>query len=308
MQHSSGLYMSLPLQPSFTCVIEFKAGAAAAAARVRLSVRASPPSPFCCCHAAARCSSADRAVLCCAVLSLCCVACVGCSFVAMVKHNNIVPNQHFRKDWQRYVRTWFDQPAKKKARRVQRIIKAKQVAPRPLNLLRPIVHAPTVKYNMKLRQGRGFSLDELKAAGVQRKAALGLGIAVDHRRKNRSEEGFTLNVNRLKLYQSRLVVFPRNPTSKRAKKGDSSKEELAQAKQVTAPHTLPLLATAHTHKSKARKVSKEEREATVAAVLRKALTDEKLWGVREKRAKDKADEAAGKKAKPAAGDEAGGEE
>ena len=227
----------------------------------------------------------------------------------MVKHNNIVPNQHFRKDWQRYVRTWFDQPAKKKARRVHRIVKAKQVAPRPLNLLRPVVHAPTVKYNMKLRQGRGFTLDELKAAGVQRKAALGLGIAVDHRRKNRSEEGFTLNVQRLKLYSSRLVVFPRNPTSKRAKKGDSSKEELAQAKQVTALQTLPTSAMAHTHKSKARKVSKAEREATVAAVLRKALTDEKLWGVREKRAKDKADEAAGKKAKPAAGaEEAGGDE
>ena len=242
------------------------------------------------------------------LLAQCCVVLLCVS--AMVKHNNIVPNQHFRKDWQRYVRTWFDQPAAKKTRRVQRLIRAKQLAPRPLNLLRPIVQAPTLKYNMKVRQGRGFTLDELKAAGVQRKAALGLGIAVDHRRKNRSEEGFTLNVNRLKLYASRLVVFPRNPTSKRAKKGDSSKEELAQAKQVTAVHTLPLSLSVHQHKVKARKVSKEEREATVAAVLRKALTDEKLWGVREKRAKDKADEAAGKKAKPAAGgaDEAGGEE
>ena len=177
------------------------------------------------------------------------------------------------------------------------------MAPRPLNLLRPIVHAPTVKYNAKVRAGRGFTLAELKAAKVSKKAALGLGIAVDHRRKNRSEEGFTLNVNRLKLYRSRLVVFPRNPTSKRAKKGDSSKEELAQAKQVTTIDVLPLSATVHDHKAKARRITKEERGANVAAVLRKALTDSKLWGMREKRAKDKADEAAGKKAKPAAGDE-----
>lgn len=35
----------------------------------------------------------------------------------MVKHNNVVPNGHFKKDWQNYVRTWFNQPARKKRRR-----------------------------------------------------------------------------------------------------------------------------------------------------------------------------------------------
>ena len=25
------------------------------------------------------------------------------------KRNNIVPNQHFHKDWQNYVKTWFNQ-------------------------------------------------------------------------------------------------------------------------------------------------------------------------------------------------------
>lgn len=54
-----------------------------------------------------------------------------------------------------------------------------------------------------------------QAAGISRKAALGIGISVDHRRKNRSEEAFQQNVARLKLYKSKLVVFPRNPTSKR---------------------------------------------------------------------------------------------
>jgi len=212
-----------------------------------------------------------------------------------VKHNNIIPNQHFRKDWQRYVRTWFNQPAKKEARRAARVAKAKRAAPRPLNLLRPVVRGQTIKYNRKIRSGRGFTLDELAAAKVNRREARGLGIAVDHRRKNRSEEGFQLNVNRLKLYRSKLVVFPRNATSKRAKKGDSSAEELKQAKQIVSRDTLQI--NKALPKLKARKITKDERDATVTTVLRKALTDAKRWGAREKRQKDKADEAAGKKPK-----------
>ena len=35
----------------------------------------------------------------------------------MVKHNNVVPNQHFKKKWQLHVRTWFNQPARKLRRR-----------------------------------------------------------------------------------------------------------------------------------------------------------------------------------------------
>lgn len=35
----------------------------------------------------------------------------------MVKHNNEIPNQHFKKKWQFYVKTWFNQPARKVRRR-----------------------------------------------------------------------------------------------------------------------------------------------------------------------------------------------
>lgn len=35
----------------------------------------------------------------------------------MVKHNNVVPNGHFKKHWQNYVKTWFNQPARKTRRR-----------------------------------------------------------------------------------------------------------------------------------------------------------------------------------------------
>lgn len=34
----------------------------------------------------------------------------------MVSHNNVIPNQHFKKKWQFYVKTWFNQPARKTRR------------------------------------------------------------------------------------------------------------------------------------------------------------------------------------------------
>lgn len=44
-----------------------------------------------------------------------------------------------------------------------RALKAARVAPRPTaGALRPVVHAQTVKYNNKVRLGRGFTLEELK--------------------------------------------------------------------------------------------------------------------------------------------------
>ena len=80
-----------------------------------------------------------------------------------MKHNNQLPNAHFKKDWDRRVKTWFDQAGQKRRRRLLRKEKAAAIAPRPAaGLLRPIVHCPTQKYNMKTRLGRGFSLKELK--------------------------------------------------------------------------------------------------------------------------------------------------
>ena len=82
----------------------------------------------------------------------------------MVKHNNEVPNQHFHKVCQQdHIRTWFNQPARKQRRRAARQAKAAKMAPRPMaGLLRPVVHPSTIKYNYKLRQGRGFTFAELK--------------------------------------------------------------------------------------------------------------------------------------------------
>jgi large subunit ribosomal protein L13e len=135
----------------------------------------------------------------------------------MVRHNNQVPNAHFHKKWQFYVRTWFNQPARKLRRRkgkgfqfvtslpgrlsmcsmdffslhgnpcgpelsyicdkhmlssvmktAARAEKAKAVFPRPAaGVLKPVVRGETIKYNRKLRLGKGFTLEELKVGPVQ---------------------------------------------------------------------------------------------------------------------------------------------
>ena len=97
------------------------------------------------------------------------------------KHNNMIHNNHFHKDWQRYVKTWFNQPGRKKRRRQERIKKALRVAPRPVaGAIRPVVRCPTFRYNTKVRAGRGFTLEELKVV------ALGKTTVKKHAYKNRS--------------------------------------------------------------------------------------------------------------------------
>jgi large subunit ribosomal protein L13e len=84
-----------------------------------------------------------------------------------MKHNNQLPNQHFRKHWQGRVKTWLDQAGRKKSRRVARLKKAVAIAPKPVDgLLRPAVRGQTIRYNMKLRAGKGFTVEELKVSEI----------------------------------------------------------------------------------------------------------------------------------------------
>ena len=206
----------------------------------------------------------------------------------MVKHNNVIPNVHFHKDWKRRVKTWFDQAPKKKARRLARAKKAARIFPRPVSgSLRPVVHAPTNKYNMKERYGRGFTFDELKEAGIGRHQARTIGICVDHRRRNRSERTLQQNVQRLKLYQQKLVVFPRNRG--KVAKGDSAASDAKQTGQLKGT-ILPLSAkqaTATTHL-----ITEAEKKKNVVASLRKLRADARLHGIRKKKAAEKAEKAA----------------
>ena len=78
--------------------------------------------------------------------------------------------------------------------------------PSPTHALRPIVRATTRKYNSKLRLGRGFTLTELRQAGLSSRFARTIGIAVDHRRKNRTQEALETNVDRLKEFKAKIVL------------------------------------------------------------------------------------------------------
>ncbi|KAJ3937736.1 MAG: 60S ribosomal protein L13 [Lentinula lateritia] len=203
-------------------------------------------------------------------------------------HNNVLHANHFRKDWQRRVRTWFDQPGRKLRRRNARKTKAATLGVRPLTLLRPAVRGQTIRYNRKLREGRGFTLAELKDAGIGRKEARGVGIVVDHRRRSLSEEGKKLNVERLVAYKQKLIVFPRK--AGKPKKGDSSTEDLSA---TTTRVTLPLPESFPAEAP--RKITAEEREFEAYKSLRTARANARHEGARKARAAKKEEEEAAKK-------------
>ncbi|XP_075396563.1 large ribosomal subunit protein eL13-like isoform X2 [Tenrec ecaudatus] len=84
--------------------------------------------------------------------------------------NGMILKPHFHKDWQRRVSTWFNQPARKIRRRKARQAKARRIAQRPTSgPIRSIVRCPMVHYHSKVRAGRGFSLEELRVAGIHKK-------------------------------------------------------------------------------------------------------------------------------------------
>ena len=104
----------------------------------------------------------------------------------MVKHNNSISNGHFRKHWQKYVKTDFNKFSKTIKRRNLRKIKYKNLKIfnfSPRNVLKPIIHNPTKKYNLKIRLGRGFSFSELHNSKIPRKQATSIGISIDKRRR-----------------------------------------------------------------------------------------------------------------------------
>ncbi|THU72351.1 hypothetical protein C4D60_Mb04t11180 [Musa balbisiana] len=111
----------------------------------------------------------------------------------MVKHHNVVPNEHFKKHWRNYVKTWFNQPARKMRRRIGKNICVPSLylhsswsTPVDLKILSfgfnstPEESCEDIstsncwtalsycsmsdKYNTKSRAGRGFTLEELKVS------------------------------------------------------------------------------------------------------------------------------------------------
>ncbi|XP_072024530.1 large ribosomal subunit protein eL13-like [Amphiura filiformis] len=200
--------------------------------------------------------------------------------------NGRIPNVHFKKDWKNRVKTWFNQPMRAKRRRNNRIKKARVVAPRPVaGPLRPIVHCQTFKYHTKVRAGRGFTLEELKAAGIYKKFAPTIGISVDHRRRNKSVEGLQANVQRLKEYRNKLILFPKKAS--KPKPGDSTEAEVKMATQL-AGTIMPIKRTFKTEKARA--ITDEEKKHSVFRSMRMARANARLFGIRAKRRKEKEEE------------------
>merc|ERR1712189_100595 len=164
---------------------------------------------------------------------------------AKMKHNNVIPNGHFRKHWQNYIKTWFDQPGRKKRRRVARQKKALKISPRQ---------------------------------------ALCIGISVDHRRKNRSAESLQANVQRLKEYKTKLILFPKKVS--KPKQGDSEASELPLATQLQGK-VQPILQTKRVEK--AREITEDEKKFSVFSSMHIARANARLIGIRAKRAKEAAE-------------------
>merc|ERR1712098_789719 len=118
-----------------------------------------------------------------------------------------------------------------------------------------------------------MGLDELKAAGINKKGARTVGISVDFRRRNMSMESMQENVQRLKEYQSKLIVFPRKEGQ--AKKGDASPEEIKMAKQLSGD-VLPI--PKGFKPEKARVPTEDEKKHHAFVALRQAIRNKKLLG------------------------------
>eukprot|EP01062_Namystynia_karyoxenos_P025661 TRINITY_DN2012_c0_g2_i6.p1 TRINITY_DN2012_c0_g2~~TRINITY_DN2012_c0_g2_i6.p1 ORF type:complete len:264 (+),score=114.03 TRINITY_DN2012_c0_g2_i6:91-792(+) len=218
------------------------------------------------------------------------------------RHNNAIPRVHFHKHWNPcssqvgHIKTYFQQAKQKKARRIRRAAKAARVFPRPAGgALRPAVMACTARYSMKQRKGKGFTLSELKAAGLCAPYARTIGISVDHRRKNKSDESLQRNALRLKEYLAKLVLFPlagkrKDPCLSCGPVPAAGKAELEGAKQHMGRHGPQGFRAGPVHEAP-RELTKEEQTRHIYNYLRAQNRSEKLIGCRLRRAARKAAKA-----------------
>jgi len=141
----------------------------------------------------------------------------------------------------------------------------------------------------------------LKEAGIPRKLAPTIGIAVDHRRSNHSQESLSANVARLKTYKARLILFPRK--SGQHKKLDSSE---ADVKAITdgSTKTVSKVNSAFTVEagtglahgfSEIKSSEMPSGEEAAYKKLRELRSGARYAGAREKRAKLKAEAEEAKK-------------
>lgn len=141
----------------------------------------------------------------------------------------------------------------------------------------------------------------LQEAGIPRKLAPTIGISVDHRRSNHSQEALTANVARLKAYKARLILFPRK--SGQYKKLDSSESDVkavndGSTKTISNVHSAFAVdaGTGLAHGlSEVKSGDLPAGEEAAYRKLRDLRSEARYAGAREKRAKLKAEAEEAKK-------------
>lgn len=162
-----------------------------------------------------------------------------------------------------------------------------------------------------------------QGAGLTAGFARSIGIAVDPRRRNKSVESRQQNVQRLKEYRGKLILFPIN--EKKLRKGEATEEERKVATQLKGT-VMPIVKPVPVIES--RKITDAEKKFSVfgclrqviifkiffidfwnlinAFILLQARSDARMVGIRAKRLKDLTDNpediakaASGKDAKKA---------
>ena len=111
--------------------------------------------------------------------------------------------------------------------------------------------------------------------------ALTTGISVDHRRKNRSLESLQRNVQRLKEYQSKMILFPIN--SKKPRKGEASEEDMKKASQLVG-EVMPVKQVVK--RPRAMELTDDLKKFKAFNSLRQARAVARLWGIRAKKARE----------------------
>ena len=108
-----------------------------------------------------------------------------------------------------------------------------------------------------------------------------IGISVDHRRKNKSLESLQRNVQRLKEYQSKLILFPVKGSKPR--KGDASEEDMKKATQLEGV-VMPVKQV--TKRPRAMELTDDLKKFKAFNSVRQARAVARLWGIRAKKAKE----------------------
>lgn len=104
-----------------------------------------------------------------------------------------------------------------------------------------------------------------QGAGLTAGFAQTIGIAVDRRRRNKSVEAQQENIQRLKEYRSKLILFPVH-ANRKLRKGEATEEERKTATQFKGP-VLPI--TKPVPEIEFRKITDEEKKFNAFHTLRR---------------------------------------